>query len=551
MAMSSIDWEAFHRWVLALCVIRFDLEQGQVLEECCPPGALLPSDEPSVAFSSFPDSTSHRPTHPRASVHDSLFFFRVRSSSSAFLYGFVFHRQRQDARLKRGGEQKSVVVVSPRPYSSVFFPFLRVLAPLFFDRGPQSLDLAATHVANWPPPSPGKPLELSLCGATLLRAHLPATEGELFQDADLFGSFKGLLLQLWLLWELVLVGEPILVIAPTPPESSAAVAALVSLAAPLLCSLDFRPYFTIHDKDFSSLNSLQEGEPLPAMVLGVTNLFFLKALQRFPHVVAVGSGGPGQVRRAVGFGGLIDSMKIRRQGPLCLMTEHREAVWSAYQATTKADTAVLNRLVDGGASARMEESMAVVNNEVLRRHFLELTSNFLAPFGPYLRPIVPIEESSPFAEPPPLPPFRAEEFLAGLEGRGPGKFLAKRMKANWLDLYRRFLKGRNFMPWFQKRRVIAEVEQQRLWRQARMKTDINKLIMAMSELEIVDSFNAIEGHLLREIQLEQSGKGSADSDKACQKLKADLEAVFRVLPKDTQQLLLSHPQRASLLGFTI
>jgi hypothetical protein len=47
--------------------------------------------------------------------------------------------------------------------------------------------------------------------------------------------------------------------------------------------------------------------------------------------------------------------------------------------------------------------------------------------------------------------------------------------------------------------------------------------------------------------LQNPGKGSADSIGACQKLKVDLQAAFNVLPKDTQQLLLSNPKRAVLL----
>lgn len=68
-------------------------------------------------------------------------------------------------------------------------------------------------------------------------------------------------------------------------------------------------------------------------------------------------------------------------------------------------------------------------------------------------------------------------------------------------LFRRFLNGPNFMPWFQRRRAAAEQEQDRLWRQARMKTDIEQLISKLSELEIVDSFNVIERLLLREVQV--------------------------------------------------
>ncbi|WOL12650.1 hypothetical protein Cni_G21417 [Canna indica] len=592
----SADPAALRPWVVAFCIIRFDLEQGQLVEECFPPDALPHSQLLLIAYSSFPDSMSHHQLNPNparrlsssSSIHDSIFSFRfpAAADSQDFVYGYVFNRRRQDERLPRGGEQKSVVILSRSPYSSVFRPLLQILGPLCFDIGPSALGLVASHVAAWPAPTPGALMNLPI-GSAALRVHLPPAPNDpaapfppanpsvphsLFHDADLFGSFRGLLLHLWTLWELMLAGDPLLVIAPTPPQCSEAVAALVSLVAPLPLAVDFRPYFTIHDPDFARLNSLGEGEEFPPMVLGVTNLFFLKALRNIPHVISVGSPGsntgrnlPAAARSAStgGLGrnsgpgklnleqlslkkfspsGLLNAMKLRREGPLCLMTEHKEAVWSTYAATTKPDTAVLNRLID---SPRIEESMSVANNEILRRHFLELTTNFLAPFGPYLRATTPSEGTSPFLEPPPLPPFNADEFLSGLAARGPGKFLSKRMRSNWLDLYMRFLEGQNFMPWFRRRRAAAEKEQRRLWRQARMSTDINKLITKLSEVEIVDSFNAIERHLLAEIQ--QPSSANEDSATVCEKLKADLQAVFNNLPKDMQQLMLSNPKKAALL----
>ncbi|GFZ05907.1 hypothetical protein Acr_18g0000770 [Actinidia rufa] len=581
---SKIDSDSLSRWVVAFCIIRFDLEQGQLIEECFPSGSLTPEEELEIAFSSFPDSISQNQN--RSSIHDCIFIFRFprrgnsnshnangsssrsveanllnklsnsdssSSSSCRYLYGFVFNRQRHDERLKRGGEQKSVVILSHSPYSSVFKPLLQIMGPLYFDKGKKALEHIAAYVSMWPSPVPGKLTELPIGNATLkvnlpLAHSLPLDLGVsleestssmapfppnnqsvpqgLFHDSDIFGIYRGILLQLWLLWELLLIGEPILIIAPTPPHCCEAVLALVSLVAPLLCSVDFRPYFTIHDPEFTRLNSLQEGDVFPPMVLGVTNLFFLKALRNIPHIVSVGSPAINSSRlplaprassgrisaRAEGFGlqnlslkrfspsSLLNAVKLRRDGPLCLMTEHKEAIWSTYAATTKPDTSILNRLIDAGMSPMVEESMSVVNNEILRRHFLELTTNFLAPFGPYFRATTPSEGSSPIAESPPLPPFSADEFLVSLSARGPGKFLSKRMRYNWLDLYRRFLKGQNFIPWFRRRRAVAEHDQQRLWRQARMKANIQHFISKRSELEIVESFNAIERHLLREMQ---------------------------------------------------
>ncbi|KAL9314344.1 hypothetical protein ACSQ67_019796 [Phaseolus vulgaris] len=532
----SVDSESLQRWVVAFCAIRFDLEQGQLVEECYPQGCLSHEEELEIAYSSFPDSVSQHQN--RSSIHDCIFFFRIRrilkksldersvadsSNASKFLYGYVFNRQRQDERLKRGGEQKSVVILSYNPYSSVFRPLLQIVGPLFFDVGKKALEHIAAYVSKWAAPVPGKVMDLPI-GSASLKVNLPPAHS--LPVEDLFGSFRGILLQLWLLWELLLIGEPILIIAPTPPQCCEAVASLVSLVAPLLCSVDFRPYFTIHDPIFARLNSIQEGEAFPPMILGVTNLFFLKALRNIPHIVSVGSPPPNSNRLALsskstgrisgspeGLGfqqlslkkfspsNLLSAVRLRRDGPLCLMTEHKEAIWSTFSAITKPDTSILNRLIDAGVSPRVEESMSVVNNEILRRHFLELTTNFLTPFSPYFRISTPSEGSSPYIDPPSLPPFNGDEFLASLSARGPGKFILKRMRSNWLDLYRRFLHGPNFMPWFKRRRAVAEQEQGRLWRQARMKTDIQQLISRLSELEIVDSFNVIERLLLREIQV--------------------------------------------------
>lgn len=522
----KLDPEALQQWVVAFCIIRFDLEQGQLIEECYPPGLLTNEEELDVAFSSFPDSISQNQN--RSSIHDCIFFFRIRRRKASeqsnvsnseireiedkeaslksteekltqrtkirknderlnYLYGYVFNRQRHDERLKRGGEQKSVVILSHNPFSGVFRPLLQIMGPLYFDIGKKALDHIAAYVSTWPAPVPGKLMELPI-GNAMLKVNLPPAHSlplengtieesassiapfpptnqsvpqGLFHDSDIFGTFRGILMQLWVLWELLLIGEPILIIGPTPPQCSEAVASLVSLVAPLLFSVDFRPYFTIHDPEFAYLNSLQEGDTVPPIVLGVTNLFFLKSLRNIPHIVSVGSPAPNSNRlptkrfssgripgRPEGLGlqqlslkkfspsGLLNAVKLKRDGPLCLMTEHKEAIWSTYAATTKPDTSILNRLIDAGMSPRVEESMSVVNNEILRRHFLELTTNFLAPFGPYFRATTPSEGSSPFADPPPLPSFSTDEFLASLSARGVGKFLSKRMRSNWLDLYR-------------------------------------------------------------------------------------------------------------------
>lgn len=138
---------------------------------------------------------------------------------------------------------------------------------------------------------------------------------------DVFTPLKSILAKAWVLWELVLLAEPLMICAPTPGDSSgcttclmsggnrsyivhstglkpacvsrtavqvsrvgcageasAAVAALISMISPLPYSADFRPYFTIHDEDFGALagGQLPDNSNALPRLLGVTNLYFLK-----------------------------------------------------------------------------------------------------------------------------------------------------------------------------------------------------------------------------------------------------------------------------------
>lgn len=153
-----------------------------------------------------------------------------------------------------------MVILSHSPYSSVFKPLLQFVGPLYFDIGKIALELIAAYVSTWPAPVLGKLMDLPI-GNALLKENLPPAHSlpkengvsldesaapvapflpnnqyipqGLFHDSDLYGAFHGLLLQLWLFWELLLVGEPILIIAPTPPQCSEVVASLVHYFAVL------------------------------------------------------------------------------------------------------------------------------------------------------------------------------------------------------------------------------------------------------------------------------------------------------------------------------
>jgi len=447
------------RWVAALAAVAFDPDVGQKVEALAPPNALTAKERRAVAFASLPDSVSALDgvvlvgaAAQATSVRDSTFFFRVKRSlpssssddadkddadtaaatpatpsaaadadaaaryggaSHAFLYGFVFCRQRRDPALRRGGDQRSVVVLSEQPYSATLAPLARAVAAAYFNSGVSGLERAWEEVRRWPAPraeakaaaavagaeeeeasssrlgirrtsssssrepaTPRPATVLYAAGATLVAcspdasvlpppaprsssssssssssagsslsssaasnstktlhfsiprhplAPLPEdlpidTDGSLraphgvFPEGDVYSPFRaGLLEKLWHLWEATLTATPTLVLAKTPGQASAFVAALLAIIAPLPYGADFRPYLTIHDADAATLAAAGSSSPgasssdaaaaaprgptraggLPRLV-GATNPHFARALGAgWPVVVSLGGAGAG------------------------------------------------------------------------------------------------------------------------------------------------------------------------------------------------------------------------------------------------------------------
>lgn len=60
---------------------------------------------------------------------------------------------------------------------------------------------------------------------------------------------------------------------------------IISLIVPLAYYGDYRPYFTIHDNEFKEYMTKTLNPP--HIILGVTNPYFSKTLQHWPHIVRV------------------------------------------------------------------------------------------------------------------------------------------------------------------------------------------------------------------------------------------------------------------------
>ncbi|CAI8051071.1 Protein DENND6A [Geodia barretti] len=454
-------WELFSNWVCCVCVVTFDLELGQALETVIPSDYKLSDTEKSnICYLAFPDSNS-------GCMGDTLFHIRIRCTGSgtggtdlrptnhhygaplvlmpdpAYYYGFVYFRQVKDSDIRRGYFQKSVVLLTRLPYITFFNFIIQRIAPEYFTHGLASLEAACGNMNQWPPPRPGQQLHLPILGQ-IIYVRLPtksdkpaARDGEgpvikksssvvvipSVHDLNLHQALQPVLNNFEMIWELVITNEPIVVMGPSPTLCANTVQALVSLLHPLKYASDFRPFFTIHDSEFKHYTTRTQAPP--RVILGVTNPFFTKTLDHWPHVIKLGeisSSNPGTEESR-------PHQRSRSPGDL---SDSRPGVFSRYKPFLQKDK-TFARLVISNKTPPGKRPMEV-QNVMVKKHALELTTSFIIPLERYLASLMPLKRDvSPWRPPPQLKPFDSELFLKGMEGAGP--HLTSRVKGNWTGLY--------------------------------------------------------------------------------------------------------------------
>uniref|UniRef100_A0A8C9YV87 DENN/MADD domain containing 6B n=1 Tax=Sander lucioperca TaxID=283035 RepID=A0A8C9YV87_SANLU len=448
-------WARFSSWLECVCVVTFDLELGQAIEKT------------SICYLSFPDSYS-------GCLGDTQFSFRLRQSvgrrawrlqedvynrdapatlqtEASHFFGYVYFRQVKDVSVRRGYFQKSLVLVSRLPYYGMFHSLLQAVAPEFFEKLQPCLEAVCSEIDQWPSPIPGQTLHLPLMGGVLqvrggacirggsslcCQNVLPApTVLPSVHELDLFKCFQPVLVHLQMFWELVLLGEPLVVMAPSPTVSSETVLALISIISPLRFCCDFRPYFTVHDSEFREFTTRTQAPP--NVVLGVTNPFFIKTFQNWPHVVRLG-----ETKMA---GDLPKQVKVKKPSKLKTL-ETKPGVYTAFKTFLHKDKILIKRLLRGIQRKRPSE----VQSAILRRHLLELTQSFIIPLERYMASLMPLQRSvTPWKTPPQIRPFSQEDFMSTLDQTGPQ--LTSGLKGDWTGLYRKFFRSPNFDGWYRHR----------------------------------------------------------------------------------------------------
>ncbi|GBP54413.1 Protein DENND6B [Eumeta japonica] len=535
-------WEKFSDWLHCICVVTFDLELGQAMESVYPPGIQLTDQEKcNICYLAFPDSNS-------GCMGDTQFHVRLRSrtplttrqkeynedsvatlrADSTHYWGFVYFRQVKEPSLPRGYFQKSIILLTRLPFINLFYKIVQLIAPKHFEDGESSLEATCHDINRWPALAAGQNVVLPLLG-TVFKSYIPnQATGKVvrsdiakqeptdkmphvlasIQDVNVFDALSSVISHLHLLWELVLTAEPIVVMASSPTECSAMVQALTNLIQPLPYAAEYRPYFTIHDSEFKEFTRKQYDTP--CVILGVTNPFFTKTLQHWPHTIKLGDS---------------TSMKtkLRKVGNIKLL-DTSPGIYTLYKPFLEKDKSIIKKLHNGIRTERPSEAQTAM----VKRHLLELTQSFMIPLERYMASLMPLQKNiSAFRAPPNPNPFNPEEFFATLQETGPQ--LTSGIKGDWVGLYRSFFKTLNFNAWFLERHRDLSKKLQALHLELLAGSDLKGWSIDKKEVEIVDM-------VLKLRQVLESNPPVKDNTKIL--LRRRLEDLTCVLPDDMKAILL-------------
>ncbi|KAG6861106.1 hypothetical protein C0995_003835 [Termitomyces sp. Mi166 len=439
IALAPEATEKIRRWIIGIAIVDFDIDDGPVIDGIYPSSILMPPEAEN-----FPINAEKRP-----------------STQDGFIYGFSHFTQKKDPSLKRGYEQRSVVILTQHEYPAFFSQLISIFGPLFQQHGIPILETACQNITTWRDPVPGETLELGFLGSVIRlalplsineqqfilgpsqatkydpRQHIVASSPPMIPSPLLL--FEEAVTQLWSIWECLVLCEPLLIFGASPAQTSQAVWWLRDLMRPIPFAGDFRPYLTMQDGDQSVL--VNRLPPKPGILLGVTNPFFEKSCAHWPHILSLGRRSPktstAQPPVAGGHAGPAPGWKSKT---------HKR-----YISKDRILLKQLESALHGDARQKLLASLA------LRRHFHSRTTELITPLARYLNTLIPtpteVAQTSTHNTLR-LKPFNNANFFASLKAHG--STLPFRSASKRIDFYERLLKTPGFGLWLAQQEQIVE-----------------------------------------------------------------------------------------------
>lgn len=325
---------------------------------------------------------------------------------------------------------------------------------------------------------------------------------------------------LFKLWELTLLGEPILIYSPNPEMCSNAVLTALCIISPLGYSGDFRTYFTVHNHDFKEFSKFGESIGFQSQtIIGFTNPFFLKSFEKWPHIICIGKSGKTPTQKTFNFfsrstGLLSSSPDSRKQ----LLWEYKDMIWSKHDFIVKYDTSLEKKNVE-----HTDKDLShVVNNVNIIQYFESLTEMFLDPLekcfdkiwtGMHLS-IIRSEHNKI---------FKHEKFYNYICQNGYKEKIFSGSKSEVEDFYKKFIFSANFKSWLNNKLKESYVNDMN-------HLDTKILIKGATYVGLIDLYMKLKEEIIHEKKVDKN-------EVIIKKLSDFMEETLSFLPKDLQDSL--------------
>ncbi|NXG06785.1 DEN6B protein, partial [Sakesphorus luctuosus] len=315
--------------------------------------------------------------------------------------------------------------------------------------------------------------------------------------------FQPVLIHIQMLWELMLLGEPLVVMAPSPTVSSELVLALTRALPRWALGTGWAPW---------------AGRAFPRMDQGGTGCARGQSVS--------GAGAEPELSPLSVTGDLPKQVKVKKLAKLKTL-DTKPGIYTSYKTFLHKDKTLIKRLLKGIQRKRPSE----VQSALLRRHLLELTQSFIIPLEHYIASLMPLQRAiTPWKNPPQIRPFCQEDFMKSLEHAGPQ--LTCVLRGDWLGLYRRFFKSPNFDGWFRQRHREMTHKLEALHLEAICEADIVAWMKDKSEVEIVDLVLKLREKLVRARCQHLPVK-----EETLQRVGLYIDTIIGSLPEDLQAVL--------------
>ncbi|KAF2639961.1 hypothetical protein P280DRAFT_469703 [Massarina eburnea CBS 473.64] len=462
----------FQHWAVAFVVCNFNVDVGPEVEIVYPPGvAFSPSDLSAICFNSFPEQQNTETggdlafnfTIPNNSPDIGLRSPHAPYGSRDTFYAACIFRQEFDHTMKRSFNQRTLVLVTHHNFLCFYARLLQQMTGSGQISDPNTLEAAHSQMLSWQPPALGRQ-ELPFMGSVLTMDVAPhfafplqglAGPTPLVSDKpsyiyayeplgswDTIMYFMPCISDLYVLFEKLVLCESIVVVAKSPQLASEAVSSLVDLVRPIPFAGVVKPYMTMQ-ADFRCVG-VDGGAPRP-FIIGITNPFLLKRIisavelnhRTRPHILYLQN---------------FDSVPAKRHHSVHHKSTHNALLdlpGGGIEARTpskrfvKSDHAVVSRI----------ESLLKAGDQthelgpLIRRHFAELTAQFLAPINRYLATTnAPSPGGKQHYASFSMPDFMHDLSKHGtsIKPRGQGPLLKHRIRDG---MYESFCRSANFYSW--------------------------------------------------------------------------------------------------------